>query len=83
MQYQQLFYSNSNFDADSDPNFYFAADLDTTFYFNADPVPKPSQGVADPDDPYVFGPSGSGSISSRYGSGSGSFYPQAKIVRKS
>jgi hypothetical protein len=40
--------------------------------------------VADPDpsDPYVFGPPGSGSISQRYGSGSRSFYHQAKIVRK-
>ncbi len=41
--------------------------------------------VADPD-PYGFGPpeSGSWSISTRYGSGSGagSFYHQAKIVRK-
>ncbi len=38
----------------------------------------------DPSDPYVFGPagSGSGSISQRYGSGSGSFYHQANIVRK-
>jgi hypothetical protein len=40
--------------------------------------------VADPDpsDPYVFGPpeSGSGSINQRYGSGSGSFYHQSKIV---
>ncbi len=51
-------------------------------------------GVADPDldpdlnpdssDPYIFGPPGSGSgpINQRYGSGSGSFYHQAKIVRK-
>jgi hypothetical protein len=41
-------------------------------------------GVADPNpsDPYVFGPFGSGSISQRYGSGSGSFYHQSKIVRK-
>ncbi len=41
--------------------------------------------VADPDlDPYVFWPPGSGSISRRYviGSGSGSFYHQAKIVSK-
>jgi hypothetical protein len=40
--------------------------------------------VADPNpsDPYVFGPPGSGSISQKYGSGSGSFYHQAKIVRK-
>jgi hypothetical protein len=42
--------------------------------------------VADPDpsDPYVFRPPGSGSISQRYGSGSGSgyFYHQAKTVRK-
>jgi hypothetical protein len=41
--------------------------------------------VADPD-PGVFGPPGSGSISTCYGSvsglGSGSFYHQAKIVRK-
>jgi hypothetical protein len=33
-------------------------------------------------DPHVFGPPGSGSTSQRYGSGSGSFYQQAKIVRK-
>ncbi len=43
--------------------------------------------VADPDpnsdlEPYVFDSPGSGSISQRYGSGSGSFYHQAKIVRK-
>jgi hypothetical protein len=37
--------------------------------------------VADPD-PHVFGPPGSGSSSQRYGSGSGSFYHHAKIVRK-
>ncbi len=35
--------------------------------------------VADPD---VFGPPGSGSIRTRYGSGSGSFHHQTKIVRK-
>ncbi len=35
--------------------------------------------VADPD-PDIFGPPGSGSIYQRYGSGS--FYHQAKIVRK-
>ncbi len=33
-----------------------------------------------PPDPYVFGPPGS--IRQRYGSGSGSFYHHAKIVRK-
>ncbi len=42
--------------------------------------------VADPDppDPSVFWPPGSGSesISQRYGSGSGSFDHEAKIVRK-
>jgi hypothetical protein len=47
--------------------------------------------VGDPDPvPYVFGPPGSGSVSTRYGSGSesgsrssfGSFYHPAKIVRK-
>jgi hypothetical protein len=45
----------------------------------ADPDPSP-----DPKNPYVFGPSGSasGSISQRYGSESGSFYHQAKLVRK-
>jgi hypothetical protein len=38
--------------------------------------------VVDSEDPYVFGPPGS--VSTRYGSssGSGSFYHQAKIVRK-
>ncbi len=37
--------------------------------------------VADPNqDPHVFGPPGSGSTSQRYGSGS--FYHNAKIVRK-
>jgi hypothetical protein len=41
--------------------------------------------IADPDpDPHVFGPLGSGSISQKYGlgSGSGSFHHSAKIVRK-
>jgi hypothetical protein len=38
--------------------------------------------VPDPPDPHVFGPPGSGSTSQRYGSGSGSFYHHAKIVRK-
>ncbi len=37
--------------------------------------------IPDPD-PHVFGPPGSGTISQRYGSGSGSFYHHAKIVRK-
>ncbi len=39
--------------------------------------------VSEPD-PYVFGPPGSGSNSTRYwyGSGSGSFYNKAKVVRK-
>ena len=37
--------------------------------------------VPDPD-PHVFGPSGSGSISQRYESGSGSFHHQTKIARK-
>jgi hypothetical protein len=38
-------------------------------------------GVSVPD-PNVFGPPGSGSISQRYGSGSGSLHHQAKIARK-
>jgi hypothetical protein len=42
-------------------------------------VPDPNP---DPPDPHVFGPPDSGSISQRYGSGSGSFYDQTKIVRK-
>jgi len=43
-----------------------------------------SGSVADPDsqDPYVFEPPGSGSGSSSTEYGSGSFYNQAKIVRK-
>ncbi len=45
----------------------------------ADPDPNPDP---DPPDQNVFGPPGSGSISQRYGSGSGSFYYHAKIVRK-
>ncbi len=47
------------------------------FVFQPDSVADP-----DPSDPYVFGPPGSesGSISQRHGSGS--FYHQAKIVRK-
>jgi hypothetical protein len=41
-----------------------------------------SSSVADPEpDPDVFGPPGSGSISMRQESGSGSFY-QANIVKK-
>ncbi len=48
-----------------------------------DPDPNPDQY---PPDPHFLGPPGSGSISQRYGSvsgfGSGSFYQQAKIVRK-
>jgi hypothetical protein len=45
----------------------------------ADSDPNP-----DPPDPHVFGPpgSGSGSISQRYESGSGSFYQQAKLIKK-
>jgi hypothetical protein len=44
------------------------------FFGVIDSVPVP--------DPYVFGPPGSGSVSHKYGSGSGSFHHQAKIVRK-
>ncbi len=40
-----------------------------------------SVSFADPD-PYVVGPPGPGSISMRYGSGSGTLYHQAKTVRK-
>jgi hypothetical protein len=50
-----------------------------TLIRNSVPDPDPN---LDPDlpDPHVFEPPGSGSISQRYGSGS--FYQQAKIVRK-
>jgi hypothetical protein len=41
-----------------------------------------STSVADLEDPYIFEHPGSGSISTRYGFGSGSFYHQAKLVRK-
>jgi hypothetical protein len=36
----------------------------------------------DPQNPYVFGPPGSGFINTSYGSRTGSFCRQAKIVRK-
>ena len=51
---------------------------------NQDYVLRISCSIPDPDPPYshVFGPLRSGSISQRYGSGSGSFYHQAKIVIK-
>ncbi len=56
--------------ADPDPSDPYVLDL-------LDPDP-------DPSDPYFFGPPGSESesISQRYGSGSGTFYHQAKIERK-
>jgi hypothetical protein len=46
-------------------------------FVNSVPDPDP-----DPPDPHVFVPPGSGYISERYRSGPGSFYHQAKIVRK-
>jgi hypothetical protein len=45
-------------------------------------MPLTSVPDLDPPDPHVFGPPGSGSTSQRDGSGSGSFYHHAKIVRK-
>jgi hypothetical protein len=42
-------------------------------------VPDPNP---DPPDPRVFWPPGSESTSHMYGSGSGSFYHHAKIIRK-
>ncbi len=42
--------------------------------------PDPNQDP-DPPDSHVFGPPGSRSTSQGYGSGSGSFYHQAKIVK--
>ncbi len=62
---------------DSDPNkclFEWLLDTDLKVFIFQAVFPDP--------DPHVFGPHGSGSISQRYGSGSGSFYQQAKIVRK-
>jgi hypothetical protein len=61
-------------------------------YFKSGSVPDPNPdppdprafGLPDPDppDPCVFWPPRSGSTSQRYESRSGSFYHQAKIVRK-
>jgi hypothetical protein len=49
---------------------------------SGDPLVRDNVPNPDPPDPPVFGPPGSGSIrQARYGSGSGSFYLQAKIVR--
>jgi hypothetical protein len=57
----------------------------TAFFSLTSSVPD-SNPNPDPPDPHVFGPPGSGPIGQRYGSGSGSesgsFYHQAKIVRK-
>jgi hypothetical protein len=47
-------------------------------WFTATDSHSPQASVADPD-PYVFG---TGSNRQRYESGSGSFYHQAKIVKK-
>jgi hypothetical protein len=59
--------------------FIFFRTASTVVTSDADPNPD-----TDPSDLYVFWPpgSGSGSSSQRYGFGSGSFYHQAKIVRK-
>jgi hypothetical protein len=46
------------------------------------PTSVPDTDPPDPPDPNVFGPPGSGSISQTLRYGSGSFYHQAKIVRK-
>jgi hypothetical protein len=53
-------------------------------WLNRIKIGKTSAPDPDPPDPHVFGPPGygSGSISQRDGFGSGSFYQQAKIVRK-
>ncbi len=48
--------------------------------FGSSTIPETSVPDSDPPDSDVFGPPGSGSISQRYGSGS--FYRQAKLVRK-
>jgi hypothetical protein len=57
--------------------------VDSTFRYGIRvPVCSVSDPDPDPQDPYVFWPPGSGSISQRYESGSESFYHQAKIVRK-
>jgi len=50
-------------------------------FFHQINVPPPSVADRIPD-PHVFGPPGIGSVSLRYVSGSGSFYQQAKMVRK-
>ncbi len=62
------------------PRTYLLAFLNFAIKFDNLQIVKSS--VANPDNTYVFGPPGSGSISTRYGSGSGSwsFYHHAKIV---
>jgi hypothetical protein len=55
--------------------------VDTKVQTNLSSTCSLQSSVADPD-PHVFGPPGSGSTSRRYGSGSGSVYHHAKIVRK-
>ncbi len=57
---------------------YFSIEYDDAFAF----FKLFNTSVSDPNlsDPYIFVPPGSGSISHR--NGSGSFYRQAKIVRK-
>ncbi len=59
------------------PAHHLAPKISTPLYLNTSPNPNP-----DPLDPHVFGPPGSVPISKMYGSGSGSFYHQAKKVKK-
>ncbi len=57
-----------------------AADLDPYVFGSVgDPDPEPDQ---IPKDPHVFGPPGSGSISQRYGPGSGSFLFLIKVLSR-
>jgi hypothetical protein len=51
---------------------------------NSKAIEKPDRYLSSVPDPKVFGPSGSGSVSQRYGSGSGSksFYHQAKKIEE-
>jgi hypothetical protein len=60
----------------------FSAKTEKISFLSTFMILKVSVADQDPSDPYVFGPPGSGSISHIYGSGSGSSYQQAKIVRK-
>jgi hypothetical protein len=80
-----LLYSWKRISQNSFPNFFYIFPKSFMIF-----CPNNSNPDLNPPDPHVFRPPGSGSISQRYGSGfwsrsgsgSGSLYHQAKIIRK-